>query len=86
MVGPKGMLRLNKGRLCALRQVPLECDINIAVNGCSGFATSTQKGPFMAMLISHARGTYLFAGKWEGSGGLELEGNGPVEPAASRAI
>ena len=41
------------------RQVPLERDINIAVNGCSEFATSTQKGPFMAMLISHSRGTYL---------------------------
>ena len=42
-----------------MRQVPLERDINIAVNGCSGFATSTQKGPFMAMLISRSRGTYL---------------------------
>ena len=44
-----------------MRQVPLEGDINIAVNGYSGFATSTQKGPFMAMLISHSRGTYLIA-------------------------
>ena len=43
----------------SMRQVPLERDINIAVKGCSGFATSTQKGPFMAMLISHSRGTYL---------------------------
>ena len=34
-------------------------DINIAVNGCSGFATSTQKWPFMAMLISRSRGTCL---------------------------
>ena len=45
-----------------MRHVPLERDINIAVNGCSGFAifaTSTQKGPFMAMLISHSRGKYL---------------------------
>ena len=33
--------------------------MNIAVNGCSGFATSTQKGPFMAMLISRSRGTHL---------------------------
>ena len=40
-------------------QVPLERDINIAVNGCSGFATSTQKGPFMAMLISRSGSTYL---------------------------
>ena len=43
----------------SMRQVPLERDINIAVNGCSGFATSTQKGLFMAMLISRSRGTYL---------------------------
>ena len=45
-----------------MRQVPLERDINIAVNGCSGFATSTQKGPFMAMLISCSRGTCLIRG------------------------
>ena len=46
--------------VCSLmRQVPLECDINNAVNGCSEFATSTQKEPFMAMLISRSRGTYL---------------------------
>ena len=44
-----------------MRQVPQERDTNIAVNGCSGFATSTQKGPFMAMLISHSGGTYLIA-------------------------
>ena len=43
----------------AMRQVPLECDINIAVHGCSGFATSTHKGQFMAMLISRSRDTYL---------------------------
>ena len=42
-----------------MRQVPLEHDINIVVNGCSGFATSTKNGPFMAMLISRSRGTYL---------------------------
>ena len=42
-----------------MRQVPLECDINIAVTGCSGFATSTQKGPFTAMLIYRSKGTYL---------------------------
>ena len=41
------------------RQEPLERDINIAVNECSGFATSTQKGPFTAMLISGSRGTCL---------------------------
>ena len=50
-------------KLMSMRQVPLERDINIAVNGYSGFATSTQKGPFMAMLISHSRGTYLIAPK-----------------------
>ena len=40
-------------------QVPPERDINIVTNICFGFATSIQKGPFMAMLISHSRGTYL---------------------------
>ena len=45
--------------LYIMRRVPLEREINIAVNGCSGFATSTQKGPFMAMLTSCSRGTYL---------------------------
>ena len=40
-------------------QVPLERDIKIAVNGCSGFATTTQEGPFSAMLISRSRGTFL---------------------------
>ena len=34
-----------------MRQVPLDRDINIAGNGCFGFATSAQKGPFTAMLI-----------------------------------
>ena len=46
----------------AMRQLPLERDINITVNACSGFTTSTQKVPFMAMLISCSRGTYLI--KW----------------------
>ena len=45
--------------LTTMRQVPLGCDTNIAVNGCSGFANSTQKEPFMAMLTSCSRGTYL---------------------------
>ena len=45
-----------------MRQVPLKRDINIAANGCSGFATSTQKGPFIAMLISLSRGTYFISG------------------------
>ena len=39
--------------------MPLERYINIAVNGCSGFTASTQKGPFMAMWISCSRGNYL---------------------------
>ena len=42
-----------------MRQVPLDRDINIAANECSGFATSTQKVPFIAMLISCSSGTYL---------------------------
>ena len=42
-----------------MRQMPLECDINIAITGCSGFATFTQKAPFTAMLMSRSRGTYL---------------------------
>ena len=46
-------------RINELRQVSLERDINIAVHGCFGFATSTRKGPLMAMLISHSTGTYL---------------------------
>ena len=44
---------------CSMRQVTLERDINIAINGCSGFATSSQKEQFTAMLISHSGGTYL---------------------------
>ena len=43
--------------LAVMRHVPPGRDSNIAVNGCSGFATSTQKGPFTAMLISRSRGT-----------------------------
>ena len=42
-----------------MRQVPPERDIYIAVKGCSVFATSTQKGPFAAMLISRSKGTLL---------------------------
>ena len=42
-----------------MRQVPLECDINIAVNGCFGFTTSSQERAIMAMLISRSRGTCL---------------------------
>ena len=48
VVGPQ--VRQGLLNVTIMRQVPLERDINIAVNGCSGFATSTQKGPFMATL------------------------------------
>ena len=50
-----------------MRKVPLERDINIAENGCSGFANSTQKWSFTAMLISRSRGTYLM---WYRQGGV----------------
>ena len=43
---------LYTNRTSSMRQVPLEHDI--AVNGCSGFTTSTQKGPFTAMFWYHA--------------------------------
>ena len=49
----------NEAGARTMRQVPLERDINIAVNGFSGFPTSTQKGLFMAMLMSRSRGTCL---------------------------
>ena len=54
--------------LHGMSQVPLEHDINTAVNGCS---TYTQKGPFTAMLISCSRGTYLNGLKVEFIPGLE---------------
>ena len=62
-----------------MRQVPLERDINIAVNGCSGFATSTQKGPFMAMLISRSRGTCLIKRFPDNMQGQPATGPPPVE-------
>ena len=40
-----------------MKQVPLERDIDIAVNGCYVLATSAQKGTFAAMMISRSRGT-----------------------------
>ena len=40
--------------------VTVECDINIALNGCSGFATSTQKGSFTAKLMSRSRAKRLY--------------------------
>ena len=50
-----------ESNILGMRQVPLERDINVAVNECSGFATSIEKRSFMAMLISRSRGTYPFA-------------------------
>ena len=42
-----------------MRQVPLECDINIAVNGPFWVEVANPKYPFAAMLISRSRGTCL---------------------------
>ena len=42
-----------------MRQVPLEQDINIAVNGPSLVVNLRQERLFMAMLISRSRGIFL---------------------------
>ena len=42
-----------------MRQVPLEQDINIAVNGPSLVVNLRQERLFMAMLISRSRDNYL---------------------------
>ena len=55
----RGTDSLVKFRFISMRHVRLERDINIAINGCSGSTTSTQKGPFKVMLISRSRVTYL---------------------------
>ena len=60
--------------------MPLERDINIAVNGCSEFATSIQKGPFMAMLISRSRGTYVISKVMSSCLGGSLSKNSNVFP------
>ena len=44
-----------------MRQVPLECDINIAVSGPFWVEVANPEHPFTAMLISHSRGTCLIA-------------------------
>ena len=41
-----------------IRQVPLERDINIALNGPFWVEVANPEHPFMAMLISRSRGTY----------------------------
>ena len=43
----------------SMRQVPLEHDINIAVNGPFWVEVANQEHPFTAMLISRSRGTCL---------------------------
>ena len=42
-----------------MRKMPLERDINIAINSRSWRRFTTKDGPFMAMLISCSGGTYL---------------------------
>ena len=39
--------------------MPLECDINIVINGPFWVEVANQEHPFTAMLISHSRGTCL---------------------------
>ena len=46
-------------KLVLMRQVPLECDINIAVNGSLEAKVAKPKHPFTAILISRSRGTCL---------------------------
>ena len=45
-----------------MRQVPLEHDINIAINGPFWVEVANPEHPFTAMLISHSRGTFLISG------------------------
>ena len=42
-----------------MRHVPLERDINFAVNGPFWAEVANQEYPFMVMLISHSRGPCL---------------------------
>ena len=42
-----------------MRQVPLERDINIAINGPFWVEVANPEHPFTAMLISRSRGTCL---------------------------
>ena len=58
------LIRLNPWllwlRKSLMRYVPLECDINIAINGPFWVKVANPEHPFTAMLISHSRGTYLY--------------------------
>ena len=45
-----------------MRQVPLERDINIAINDPFWVEVANQEHPFTAMLISRSRGTCLIDG------------------------
>ena len=45
----------------SMRRVPLEHDINIAINGRSSWGLRTKNRPFTALLISSSRGTCLIA-------------------------
>ena len=49
-----------KAYIPIMRQVPLELDINIAVNGRSWWRLRTKNGPFTVLILtSHSRGTCL---------------------------
>ena len=52
-------LQVDDMRVETMRQVPLECDINIAVNGPFWVEVANPEHPFTAMMISCSRGTYL---------------------------
>ena len=56
------LITLGLGRHQAeMRQVPLECEINITINGLSLARNLDQERPIMAILISHSRGTCLIS-------------------------
>ena len=48
---------LHQPSLPLMRQVPLERDINIVINGPFWVEVANPEHPFTAMLISHSRGT-----------------------------
>ena len=51
-----------------MRYVPLERDINIAVNGSFWVEVANQEHPFTAMITSHSRGTCLIS-----NGGVRVQ-------------
>ena len=56
------LITLGLGRHQAeMRQVPLECDIKIAIIGLSWSRLRAKDRPFMVIFISHSRGTCLIA-------------------------